>query len=674
MGAAGDLSKKLVKGAASKAVDGAAKSGAVEGGQAKNATTPSNNTNNNSVDNNSGSQENTPGATRPDGGVKSTLKSTASGAVKGAATGGAHGAAIGAAKSAAVSIGKSRTGRSTILAVVALIAVIVLFSTTTLVSAGVSLVGMFAGAADENSSQAVEDSGAEEGAVEEAIQASARTSLPWELVAALDALQPDTKLSDIVNALDKEDPQRQHRDLRTGATHTTANATLTIPSEGTAREQADQVQETYVQALTTAGLSDSDATNVYKLALSWALAEDQCTPTGDTGNDEGDANKTTFAGQDFGTAQIAIMKTIIGISKTMHPDDAEQASIVALITARVESGFKNYANDGKIGPEDAGADTSRYGELAYSLNVDHDAVGTDHASVGIMQQQATGSWGDTEGSTWDTDPRGVIERLMDPAFATARFLQKLQLVADWQDKKPGEVAQDIQVSAYPDRYQEQVELAQEIWDALAGSSPALELPTGIGGGPGDENGGGDSSVPAGCDEHGGAVPAGDAQELAKKIMTLTEQGKIFWWGSHPTEYRAQVQAYADGANISEECTLDTRILQVIVFAADMFDVLSVNSLNRRCTGSTLGAGKASKHWQGKAVDFGYLGGTSTTGGDPNSIKLLMALSKVAPVDAGFGQKGCNGRSVDVPQRLFADTCHHFHFEFGKSDTPLKTQE
>lgn len=670
----GDLAGKLVKTAAQKA--GGSK------GSAHESKKPSKNASDTATTVDGGSAT----AAQPDasagnkrttstGGLKDTLKSTAAGAAKGATTGGAHGAAIGAAKNAAISIGKSRTGRNTIIAVVAVIAVVVLFSTTTLISAGVSFVGLLTGANDENSSQSAEESGVEQDSISDAIQASDRTGLPWEIVSALDLLQPDTKLSDVVDALQDEDPQRQHRDLRTGATHSTNTATLTIPDEGTARDQADQVQETYVNGLTATGMDKDDALAVFKLALSWALAEDQCTPTGDVGNSDGDASKTSFAGQDFDPAQISIMKTIIGIAKTMHPDDAEQASVIALITARVESGFKNYANDGKVGSEDAGADTSRYAELAYSLNLDHDAVGTDHASLGIMQQQATASWGDTEGSSWGTDPKGVIERLMDPAFASARFLQKLQLVTDWQSKKPGEVAQDIQVSAHPDRYQQQVKLAQEIWDALAGSSPALDLPAGIGGGPGDTSGGNDRTTPEGCgDDAGGAVPTGDAQELAKQIMTLSDQGKIFWWGSHPAEYKAQVQAYADGAAISDECTIDTRIFQVIVFAADMFDVLSVNSLNRRCTGSELGAGKASKHWQGKAVDFGYLGGTSTTGGDANSVKLLMALSKIVPEDAGFGQQGCNGRSVDVPQRLFADSCTHFHFEFGDSDTALNTGE
>ena len=56
--------------------------------------------------------------------------------------------------------------------------------------------------------------------------------------------------------------------------------------------------------------------------------------------------------------------------------------MIALATASQESGFTNYANDGR------GSDLA-FDQLGIerSLLLPHEAVGTDHGSVGVFQQQ-----------------------------------------------------------------------------------------------------------------------------------------------------------------------------------------------------------------------------------------------------------------------------------------------
>ncbi|MFJ3827035.1 hypothetical protein ACIPWI_03615 [Streptomyces sp. NPDC090046] len=78
----------------------------------------------------------------------------------------------------------------------------------------------------------------------------------------------------------------------------------------------------------------------------------------------------------------------------------------------------------------------------------------DHTSVGLFQQQ---DW-------W-----GSFEQRLDPAYATNAFLNAMLKAYpnnSWQSQPVGVVAQKVQVSAYPDRYQLEAADAQRIVDAL----------------------------------------------------------------------------------------------------------------------------------------------------------------------------------------------------------------
>ncbi|MEU8659241.1 FG-GAP repeat domain-containing protein [Actinoplanes philippinensis] len=103
---------------------------------------------------------------------------------------------------------------------------------------------------------------------------------------------------------------------------------------------------------------------------------------------------------------------------------ARRAAVIAVDTSIVETGLQNH-----------------------DVEVDHD-------SLGLFQQRA--SWG------------SVANRL-DPAWATNAFLNKMidKFPGNgWQTAPVGEVAQTVQVSAYPDRYAVEAADAARIVDAV----------------------------------------------------------------------------------------------------------------------------------------------------------------------------------------------------------------
>ncbi len=99
----------------------------------------------------------------------------------------------------------------------------------------------------------------------------------------------------------------------------------------------------------------------------------------------------------------------------------KDGAVIGLATALVESNLRMYANAGV--PE--------------SLSFPHDAVGSDHDSVGLFQQRQAG---------WGT----LAERMNAHASADL-FFNKLGGF-DWRSMAPGAAAQRVQVSAFPEAY------------------------------------------------------------------------------------------------------------------------------------------------------------------------------------------------------------------------------
>lgn len=115
--------------------------------------------------------------------------------------------------------------------------------------------------------------------------------------------------------------------------------------------------------------------------------------------------------------------------------DAADAAQIGLMTALVESGdpMKMYANN----------------SVPESLKYRHDAVGSDHDSVGLFQQRDNGAW-------------GTVAQRMDPYESAKLFYRELSKF-DWQSMEPGDAAQKVQRSAFPDRYAAKMDRAGQLY-------------------------------------------------------------------------------------------------------------------------------------------------------------------------------------------------------------------
>lgn len=140
-------------------------------------------------------------------------------------------------------------------------------------------------------------------------------------------------------------------------------------------------------------------------------------------------------------------RTMIGALRGIVTSPA--AEIVLVITAMPETAFRNLANPTNV-PD--------------SANFPHDGTGSDHDSIGILQQRPSMGWGD-------------VESLMDPAGATAAFLggpagpnggspAGLLDIDGWERMAPAAAAQAVQVSAFPERYEAWVEAAAKLLSYL----------------------------------------------------------------------------------------------------------------------------------------------------------------------------------------------------------------
>ena len=134
--------------------------------------------------------------------------------------------------------------------------------------------------------------------------------------------------------------------------------------------------------------------------------------------------------------------------------------VIALMAALTESTLRMLANTGAY-PE--------------SGDYPNDGNGSDHDSLGLFQMRPAAGW-------------GTVADLMDPVYQARAFFggetgpnypspRGLLDIPGWQGMDPGEAAQAVEVSAYPDRYQNYQPVAEAILTAL--TRPA---PTGGGGG------------------------------------------------------------------------------------------------------------------------------------------------------------------------------------------------
>ncbi|HOY80931.1 MAG TPA: hypothetical protein PK282_00785 [Rhodoglobus sp.] len=254
------------------------------------------------------------------------------------------------------------------------------------------------------------------------------------------------------------------------------------------------------------------------------------------------------------------------------------------------------------------------------------------AQSGLRNSASTGSA--ELGLFAQSEAWGTAEQRLVPARAALLFYAQLQRMEDWQTTTPSIVA--VQVTG----------------DGTADFAGALKPATDI------------VSALTPTDRPQCQV-SGNAQALALELVTHIDDGTLTGLGRPPLD---QIRWIAEGKNVPD-CGIDIRILQIIVIATRHFDKVGISDINRKCTGSLLGAGINSAHYAdggGHAVDFYSLDGRPVTGADGLSIRLIGLLEPVVPDSSRVGQSDCRA-AAGVPLALthfgqIEDDCHHLHVD------------
>lgn len=161
--------------------------------------------------------------------------------------------------------------------------------------------------------------------------------------------------------------------------------------------------------------------------------------------------------------QLTHAGTIITVGANT-PGVGRDGILIALMAALTESTLRQLANTGTY-PE--------------SGNYPNDGNGSDHDSLGLFQMRPQSGW-------------GTVAELMDTTYQARAFYggpdgpnhpspRGLLDIPGWQQMDKGEAAQAVEVSAYPDRYQNYEPVARTILNTLTRNS------SGGNGVPGDTN-------------------------------------------------------------------------------------------------------------------------------------------------------------------------------------------
>lgn len=172
---------------------------------------------------------------------------------------------------------------------------------------------------------------------------------------------------------------------------------------------------------------------------------------------------TTANGETFtlNKQQLTHAATIITVGSSIEGVTRDGVQI-ALMAALTESTLRQLANTGTY-PE--------------SGDYPNDGNGSDHDSLGLFQMRPQSGW-------------GSVADLMDPEYQVAAFFggssgpnypspRGLLDIPGWQSMGKGEAAQAVEVSAYPDRYNNYEPVAEKILATLtsgASTSSATASP------------------------------------------------------------------------------------------------------------------------------------------------------------------------------------------------------
>jgi murein DD-endopeptidase MepM/ murein hydrolase activator NlpD len=157
----------------------------------------------------------------------------------------------------------------------------------------------------------------------------------------------------------------------------------------------------------------------------------------------------------LGTNQLANAATIITVGGRT-PGVGRDGVIVGLMAALAESTLRMLSN------------TNAYPESAGFPN---DGDGSDHDSLGIFQMRPAAGWGTV------TDLMSVEYQAQaffgGPSGPNAGSPRGLLDIGGWQQLNLGAAAQAVEVSAYPDRYQNYEPVAESILTTLTRRQPSL---------------------------------------------------------------------------------------------------------------------------------------------------------------------------------------------------------
>ena len=203
------------------------------------------------------------------------------------------------------------------------------------------------------------------------------------------------------------------------------------------------------QASTT-HLTREQADRVYSTALSWRLGRktSTCSTAKATSASSASASSSVESVSSSTSGEtIEITPARAGyvsdvITKGKQAGINDDGILAALMTILQESRLNMYANSGN--PE--------------SLELPHDAVGSDHDSVGLFQQRDF--WGST------------VDR-MNAQTSAGMFFDRLgPWMADHPGASLGEAAQGVQGSNFPDAYDQWEEAARQLAGGVSGTSGA----------------------------------------------------------------------------------------------------------------------------------------------------------------------------------------------------------
>jgi hypothetical protein len=146
-------------------------------------------------------------------------------------------------------------------------------------------------------------------------------------------------------------------------------------------------------------------------------------------------------------------------------DTASDKDIAATLNDKLNDDMAGHMSDEHV------ANARAMVEAAKDRDLDQDAAAMAVATSIVETHLDNLDWGDRDsiGLFQQRDHYGSHQDRLDPTWATNAFFDELERVYpndSWDDTPLGEVAQDVQRSAYPDRYQHQVDDAHTIVDHL----------------------------------------------------------------------------------------------------------------------------------------------------------------------------------------------------------------